>query len=378
MANVATKAYRTLQIQIKYCIGKKKTVSGGYAVSATLSPLFSLLPYQPTISVVFTKPTTTRKEKNEGHFHALDPSMSLRVDGKMLWRKLFAFDHQSDEDVRTSTQDITDHVCSIIQTAIAHGRHEPLRQMLLQRLGYWLRSDVVPLFWRFFDTLATEMDHYGSSRRGRRHVTLLCAQQLTLALQFAEDAFAHCVQLASFFDDCVPLQQHTRNHESTMLHELSTSFQCLVFEDSQAVEKFDEVLFLFFSMSFQKFRGKEKSHVFDARPIRQTLLQLKWLCVVELALLRVVHAQVKKVVRSMCGEVYDELLLAQVEQWACSELLPWLEEMTLTNDAASLRKWRQMLSRHVLQEFGSRRITQLFEIIKEYPDRWSCQSVSFC
>ncbi|CAI5736176.1 unnamed protein product [Peronospora destructor] len=294
--------------------------------------------------------------------------MSLRVDGKLLWRKLFAFDHERDEDAVTSTQDITDHMCSSIQTVIAHGRQEPLHQMLLQRLGYWLRSDVVPPFWSFFDAIKTEMECNGGSRRGQRHVTRLCAQQLTLALQFAEDAFAHCVQIASFFDDCVPLQQRNKRKEMTMLQELTMSFRCLVFEDSQAVEKFEELLFIFFSMSFQKFQGKEKSQVFDSRPIRETLLQLGWLHVMEIALLRVLHSQVKKVVRSMCGEVYDELLLAQVEQWACSELLPWLEEMMQTNDAASLRKWRQMLSRHVLQEFGSRRITQLFEIIKEYPD----------
>ncbi|RMX67361.1 hypothetical protein DD238_000810 [Peronospora effusa] len=294
--------------------------------------------------------------------------MSVRVDGKLLWRKLFAFDYQSDEDVLANTQDIKDHMCSMIQTAIAHGRQEPLRQMLLQRLGYWLRSDIVPRFWSFFDAITTEMESYGDSRRGQRHVTLLCAQQLTLALQFVEDAFAHCVQLASFFDDRGPLEQLNKNKESTMLHELRMRLRCLVFEDAQALEKVEELLFLFFSMSFQQFRGKEKAQVFDSRPIRQTLLQLEWMHVVELALLRVLHSQVKKVVRSRCGEVYDELLLAQVEQWACSELLPWLEEMTQTNDAASSGKWRRMVSRHVLQEFGSRRITQLFEIIKEYPD----------
>ncbi|CAH0480053.1 unnamed protein product [Peronospora belbahrii] len=291
--------------------------------------------------------------------------MSLRVDGKLLWRKLFVFDYQPDDDVYISTQDITDRLCGVIQTAIARERHEPLRQMLLQRLGYWLRSDVVSPFWRFFDALPVEIDRYGSSRSGRRRVALLCAQQLTLALQFAEDAFAHCVQIASLFDDHVPLEEQ---HNKTMLQEIRTSFRCVIFEDLQAVARFEELLLIFFSMSFEKFRREEKSHTFDSRPIRQTLLQLQWMDVMELALLRVLHSQVKKVVRSMCGEVYDEPFLAQVEQWTCTEFLPWLEEMAQTNDAASLEKWKQILSRHVLQEFGSRRITQLFEIIKEFPD----------
>ncbi|GMF37876.1 unnamed protein product [Phytophthora lilii] len=123
-------------------------------------------------------------------------------------------------------------------------------------------------------------------------------------------------------------------------------------------------------MSFQRFRGREKAQAFDAAPIRQTLLQLQWLHVAEPALLRVLHSQVKKVVKKTCGEVYDELFLTEVEQWACSELLPWLDEVMQTNDQASAEKWKEALSRHVLQEFGSLRISQLFEIIKEFPDRY--------
>ncbi|KAG7388122.1 Anaphase-promoting complex subunit 2 [Phytophthora pseudosyringae] len=290
--------------------------------------------------------------------------MSLRVDRELLWRKLFAFDHQPAEGASASPHDFTDRLCGIIQTAVSHGRQEPLRQMLLQRLGYWLRSDAVPPFWSFFDAFPAEIERCGGSKRGRRRVALLCAQQLTLALQFAEDAFAHCVQIASLFDDEVQLKPVRR----TMLQELRTSFRCLVFEDTRAVERFEELLLVFFSMSFQKFRGKEKSQAFDSRPMRQALLQLEWLHVVEPALLRVLHSQVKRAVKSTCGEVFDELFLAEMEQWACSELLPWLDEIMQTKDEASSRTWRAVLSRHVLQEFGSLRITQLFEIIKEFPD----------
>lgn len=48
------------------------------------------------------------------------------------------------------------------------------------------------------------------------------------------------------------------------------------------------------------------------------------------------------------------------------------------NDDAFRSKWRQILSRHVLQEFGSRRIAQLFEIIKEFPDRYRAMLAMFC
>ncbi|KAF4323199.1 hypothetical protein BBO99_00002780 [Phytophthora kernoviae] len=291
----------------------------------------------------------------------------LRVDRELLWRKLFAFDHQPDEDSATGTQDITDHMCQIIQTAVAHGHQEPLRQMLLQRLGYWLRSDVVPPFWSFFEALSAQIDRVGHSRRGRRQLAMLCAQQLTLALQFAEDAFAHCVQISSLFDDHLQPQE-LQLGARTMLQELRTNFRCLVFEDPRSVERFEELLMVFFAKSFQKFRGKEKSQAFDSRPIRQALLQLEWLYVVEPALVRVLHSQVRKMVKKTCGEVYDEQFLAEMEEWACSELLPWLEELLQMNEDASSQKWREILSRHVLQEFGSLRIAQLFEIIKEFPD----------
>lgn len=289
-------------------------------------------------------------------------SAALRVDRELLWRKLFAFDHHPEGGaLSSSSQDASERLCDVIQSAVACGRHEPLRQMLLQRLGYWLRSDVVPPFWSFLDALHVDVK---DSRRSRRQLALLCAQQLTLALQFAEDAFAHCVQVASLFDDRVQLKQRT------MLQELRTSFRCLVFEDVRAVERFEELLVVFFSMSFHKFQGKEKAQAFDSRPIRQTLLQLQWLHVAEPALLRVLHSQVKKVVKATCGDVYDELYLTELEHWACSELLPWLEEVMQTKDEALVTKWRETLSRHVRQEFGSLRITQLFEIIKEFPDRY--------
>uniref|UniRef100_H3GLW2 Anaphase-promoting complex subunit 2 n=1 Tax=Phytophthora ramorum TaxID=164328 RepID=H3GLW2_PHYRM len=283
-------------------------------------------------------------------------SGGLRVDRELLWRKLFAFDHQPAEDLSANAQDLSDRLCGVIQRAVHQGRQEPLRQMLLQRLGYWLRSDVAPPFWSFFDALPAEIQR--SNKRSRRQLALLCAQQLTLALQFAEDAFAHCVQLASLFDE-----QQLKS--GGMLQELRTSFRCIVLEDA---ERFEELLVIFFSMSFHRFRGLEQAQAFDARPIRQTLLQLQWLHVAEPALLRVLHSQVKKVVRATCGDAFDELFLAEVEHWACSELLPWLQETMQTNDHESVQKWRDTLSQHVLQEFGTLRIAQLFEIIKEFPD----------
>ncbi|KAI9916179.1 hypothetical protein PsorP6_016891 [Peronosclerospora sorghi] len=293
----------------------------------------------------------------------------FRIDRELLWRKLFAFDNEAeDASLGECTTTSTDHYYQVIQNAISLGRQEPLRQMLLQRLGYWMRLDVVPSFWGFFDSVSSERKSSGSSRRGRKRSALHATQQLTLALQFAADAFAHCVELARLFDAHVPLAQHEAMKDKSMLQELRRKFRCALLEDVCAVEKMEELLVLFFSMSFHAFQSKETLHESHSRSIRQALVQLEWVHVAEPAIFRVVHTQVKKVVTSTCCQVYDENLLEQVEQWACSDLLPWIQETLQRPDETAMNKWKQILSQHVVREFGSRRITQLFQIIKEFPD----------
>lgn len=136
---------------------------------------------------------------------------------------------------------------------------------------------------------------------------------------------------------------------------------------------------IFFSMSFQKFRGtshtslykrpltsivcdtnemlfylflhagKEKFQALDSQPIRELLAQLEWMSVAEPALLRVLHSQVRKMTQATCGDEYTEKYLDRVEEWACVELLPWLDDLfhTSPNGVPTL-KWREILSQHVL------------------------------
>lgn len=134
----------------------------------------------------------------------------LGIDRERLWRKLFAFDHDGvsvggdalDKEDASAESDPVDRLCRLIQDAVARGQDEPLRHMLLQRVGYWVRADVAPTFWRFFERPSALLEAaQGQTARQRRGITLFVAEQLTLALQFAEEAFAHCVQIASLFDD---------------------------------------------------------------------------------------------------------------------------------------------------------------------------------
>lgn len=118
----------------------------------------------------------------------------LRIDRDLLWRKLLAFDqHESAFQ--------SDDVAEMVRALVVQNQQAPLRAMLLQRIGYWLRADVVPLFWRFFDNHAQLLQRSARTARGRREFTLYCAEQLALAMEFAQEALAQCVQLASIFDD---------------------------------------------------------------------------------------------------------------------------------------------------------------------------------
>lgn len=106
------------------------------------------------------------------------------------------------------------------------------RTVLVQRAGYWLRADVAPAFWRFFAGFGALLRRTGTTRsylnevrtrttrEKRRALALLCSEQLVLALQFAEDALACCVELASLAGGA-----------SSVVDELRTNFRCLVFED---------------------------------------------------------------------------------------------------------------------------------------------------
>lgn len=132
----------------------------------------------------------------------------LRIDRDALWRKLFACERYAaaatdgGESIGDSHHKYSaDQHLQLIQRALASGQHEPLVAMLTQRLGYWLRADVVPEFWRFFEGYGAMLQRLVQAKRQRHAFSLFCAEQLTLAMQFAEEAFAHCVELASIFDN---------------------------------------------------------------------------------------------------------------------------------------------------------------------------------
>lgn len=72
--------------------------------------------------------------------------------------------------------------------------------------------------------------------------------------------------------------------------------------------------------------------------------------VAEPALLRVLHSQVRKMIQATCGDEYSEKYLDQMEEWACVELLPWLDDLFRSSaSSVSMPKWREILSQHVLQ-----------------------------
>lgn len=169
-------------------------------------------------------------------------SAVLLIDRELLWRKLFAFDQDFHTNAVLSADSATaDAKRAAIQRLVDHGQHGPLRAMLEQRIQYWMRSDIAPPFWRFFENTVTLMRDARRSKKRRHELTFFCAEQLTMAMQFAEDAFATCVEIASMMDatphyqsdeDVVRGVRGIRRGES-MMDQLKASFRSVLFEDSE-------------------------------------------------------------------------------------------------------------------------------------------------
>lgn len=179
----------------------------------------------------------------------------LGIDRDALWHELFTLEPRAAADANGAAQGsaTADTHLTLLHRARTAGQLEPLRAMLTQRIGYWLRSDVVPAFWRFFDGYDALLQRSVRAKRERHAFSLFCAEQLTLALQFADEAFAHCIELASLFDgacvdrrspyiavsthcshphECVAPDDPYTTQRASMRDELTTHFRCLVFEDA--------------------------------------------------------------------------------------------------------------------------------------------------
>jgi hypothetical protein len=172
-------------------------------------------------------------------------SAVLLIDREMLWRKLFAFDQDLQGAVGLSTggrshgapmANDADAMRRSVQRVVASNRHGPLRVMLEQRLKYWIRTDIAPLFWRFFEQAGALIRAARTSKKRRHALTYFCAEQLTIAMQFAEDAFAQCVEIASILDSA-PVGDSLRNtrglHRAEgMLDHMRVAFRSILFEQS--------------------------------------------------------------------------------------------------------------------------------------------------
>ncbi|GLE05046.1 hypothetical protein PINS_up014030 [Pythium insidiosum] len=310
-------------------------------------------------------------------------STLLRIDRELLWRKLFAFDQEGSASASGADADAhaharaggdehrwTEELHAVIARVVAQRRHGPLRAMVEQRMRYWLRADIAPPFWRFLDGMPQLLADAQRSQRRRQEVAFFCAEQLTLAMQFAEDAFSQCVEVASMFDAADASHQPGVGGvrpRSLMLDELRVAFRTCLFEDRARREVFEDVLVVFFSMSFHKFCGKEKFQAFDSRPIQELLQQLDWMHIAEPALRKVLHSQIQRALVVTCGDDFTARYLAPLEDWAASALLPWIHDMLHVETTRT--QWSERLALDVVRAFVSWRIEQLFDIIKEYPDR---------
>jgi hypothetical protein len=168
-------------------------------------------------------------------------SAVLLIDREKLWSKLFAFDRDDAGRLALPAAANVDSMRDAIQQLVDRGCHGPLRAMLEQRIHYWVRSDIAPPFWRFFEHAVELMRDARRSKKRRHELTFFCAEQLTMAMQFAEDAFAQCVEIASILDGTPHYQSSDEamrgvrgiRRGETMMDQLQASFRSILFEDNE-------------------------------------------------------------------------------------------------------------------------------------------------
>ena len=104
------------------------------------------------------------------------------------------------------------------------------------------------------------------------------------------------------------------------------------------------------------------------------LAQLRWLPLVEPSLSATLHAQLRAALTTRCADRFEARQLSRLLGWLKSVVMPWLrlvlqpEDAADAADAAALQQWHARLRFVTMQSLASLRISELFGIIKEWPD----------
>jgi anaphase-promoting complex subunit 2 len=114
-----------------------------------------------------------------------------------------------------------------------------------------------------------------------------------------------------------------------------------------------------------------------SEPFRQcceALHRLGWLPLVEPTVSSMLHRRLHAALLRRCAKTFDERLLHRVLSWLRRGVTRWLRAILMPSDAADtppsalLQQWLARLRFFLMQSLATLRISELFDIIVDYPD----------
>jgi anaphase-promoting complex subunit 2 len=103
------------------------------------------------------------------------------------------------------------------------------------------------------------------------------------------------------------------------------------------------------------------------------LRELGWLGRFEEAFTEMLYVRIDSYVVQTCEEEYEDRMLSKIEHWTEENIFSWLNILFEDADAASpagptLQAWKARFRFHLQERFCELRISELFDVIKTFPD----------
>ncbi|KAF0716225.1 Aste57867_2957 [Aphanomyces stellatus] len=216
------------------------------------------------------------------------------------------------------------------------------QHMLVELQTATFRDTSAVEFWAFLSPHATAAEN---------------AEHLPKALQYAVDTIHKLEEVAQF-----PSAQHPRS----MLSLLKAHFRAILFHDAHQAQVFCQALEVLCSSLFLDARS---SASLDVSTLRNQLHYLEWMHIAKGSIMKVFLRQIDQRIAKLCCDNFADSFVADIKAWIDTDLLQDAHNVfsNPTTHEPSIQ-YADTLQQHVYRAFGSLRIQELFEIVREYPE----------
>ena len=273
-----------------------------------------------------------------------------------------------------------------IDILVEHGKLGLLAALLLERCQKMVRTTIAPEFWNFFHSYNAV-----KASRSPREVNSWIDDQVRSAFGYLTDAFGSIRSALEAVDD------HYANRDTRVSETIVEHFHAIVF--NRKIPEFGEILTAFFRHCFQRHyrewkrahgaqddfmpeeeaeHGREEeeeeeeevsSEGFDeTQRFGHQLYELRLFGMVEEAFAETMYREIQSKLSLVCVGNYEVPLLANFHRWMHSAVFSWLEKLLESSPPQYVQQWQTRLEFHLFEAYGTLRIKELFDIIKEFPE----------